>query len=711
MGTGEAEGRRGSARRAEGALAAGPLTPLLLALAGLACASASPPGPPPPAPAEAEAEEAPALPPVEAERLEEEVEERRRLLEPGELPPIPQVDGPLRIRVRYPAPRQRLAVRDSNFLFGTVGTGRARLWIDGEPVPVEPNGAFLAWLPVPASSGRGDTAVYRLRAETATESDTARLPVLLPPRPFVGPPGRVWLDTMALAREAVRWALPDEPLSIAVRGAPGAEAWFEAGGIRHPLHPDPGRSPGDSVQRYRARVPAGRIWADGCAARAEAGEPPCGAVPGRADSLPVALVATDGRDTVRLDRRWPLRLLEPHSLPVARLLDLVDPEHGRPGAIVGRPTPTGTYRWAFAPGSEAEVDGRRGDRLRLRLAPDLHAWVAFEATALLPPGAPAPRGPVGDLRVEPGPEALTLRLPLRAPLPAAVDQPDARTLRLTLFGAFGETDRAAHGPSDPLLASLGWEQRPGGRYRVTLRLAEPVWGWRLAYERGDAAAYEGLRTEDIAAHRGSDPVLRLDVRRPPRIDRRRPLRGRRIAVDPGHPGAGAYGPTGYYEGEANLAVARKLVRLLAEEGARPALLRTDTLPVGLYERTERADAAEAELFVSIHNNALPDGIRPFGREGTSAYYYHAHSAELAAALQRGMLRAMGLRDLGIVWGNLAVLRAPSRPAALTEGAFMMLPAHEAALRTDEFQERYARGVAEGLEAFLRARADWQARED
>ena len=61
---------------------------------------------------------------------------------------------------------------------------------------------------------------------------------------------------------------------------------------------------------------------------------------------------------------------------------------------------------------------------------------------------------------------------------------------------------------------------------------------------------------------------------------------------------------------------------------------------------------------------------------------------------------LGLPDQGVVWGDLAVAREPWMPAVLVEGAFMIIPEHEAALRTVEFQRSYARGILDGLEAFL-----------
>ena len=69
-----------------------------------------------------------------------------------------------------------------------------------------------------------------------------------------------------------------------------------------------------------------------------------------------------------------------------------------------------------------------------------------------------------------------------------------------------------------------------------------------------------------------------------------------------------------------------------------------------------------------------------------------------------MVRRMGLRDLGIFYDNLSDLRHPWMPSVLTEGAFIMMPDQEFALRTPEFQERYARGIADGLENYFRTLA-------
>jgi N-acetylmuramoyl-L-alanine amidase len=339
------------------------------------------------------------------------------------------------------------------------------------------------------------------------------------------------------------------------------------------------------------------------------------------------------------------------------------------------------------------VDGKLDDRLRLRLAPGLGAWVSEEDARPAAPNAAPPRSRIGDLRFQVWADRIELRVPLSAALPLQVEEQDDRTVELTLFGATGHTDRVALGAASRVVGAasrvvqdVSWAQLPGDRYRLTVTLAEPVWGFRTTFE-----PLGGGRAEMV-----------LEIRRRPPIDLSNPLAGRKIVIDPGHPGAGATGPTGYYEGHANLAIALVLERMLADAGADAILVRRDTLPMGLYERTAAAIEAGGELYISIHNNALPDGVRPFGREGTSTYFYHPHSRALAGTVQDGMLRTMRLRDLGVYWGNLAVCRMAWMPSILTEGAFMMMPDHEAALRDPEFQALYARGVFEGIRDFLAA---------
>jgi N-acetylmuramoyl-L-alanine amidase len=195
--------------------------------------------------------------------------------------------------------------------------------------------------------------------------------------------------------------------------------------------------------------------------------------------------------------------------------------------------------------------------------------------------------------------------------------------------------------------------------------------------------------------------LVLEIRRPPAIDPRRPLAGRTIVLDPGHPPLGARGPTGLWEPVATLAVALKAKLLLERAGATVLLTRTDSVPLDLFPRTHFADLHDADVLVSIHANALPDGVNPFTNNGTSVYYFQPRSAALARALDAAIVHELGVRDLGMGRGDYALVRNTWMPSALTEGLFMMIPEQEALLASEAGQWRYARGVARGIEEFLR----------
>src|SRR5256885_6699695 len=70
------------------------------------------------------------------------------------LPPVPEVRGPLQISVMYPKPEQMLTVRDSNFIFGSVGTGDAALRINGVAGPGDPNSSLTGRPPRPPRADR-----------------------------------------------------------------------------------------------------------------------------------------------------------------------------------------------------------------------------------------------------------------------------------------------------------------------------------------------------------------------------------------------------------------------------------------------------------------------------------------------------------------------------------------------------------------------------
>jgi N-acetylmuramoyl-L-alanine amidase len=630
------------------------------------------------------------------------------------LPAVPVVHGTLDLRVVYPPPTALVEVRDSSFLFGSVGTGGAHLTVNGTPVHVWPNGAWLAWVPFPRDS------LMQFQLDARTPTDSARLTYavrrLLPDRGRQSV-GAAWVDSLSLAPRGQVWVSRDEYLSLTASAAEGALVRLRLpDGTLVPLTALPqaeevpaavrvferdttkletalrrdhyvgllrgkavGPDPGPVLPRdpFLSRVLA--IAAEHC---------------GRQSACPVAIPSIQppdsawptvevivGSDTVRA--RWPLQVSLLDTLPVVAQFNDDTAGLGTSDSLtVGRALPGGTYHWFFPTGTRAQVIGRQDADLRIRLSDGSDAWIPVVDARPLQRGLPVPRATVGSVRLTPRADFVTLRVPVTQQVPFELVESD-RSLVLHLYGVVGDVNWVRYGPNDTLIQRVTWQQPAADEVTLTLELARPLWGYAAHWDHGD---------------------LLLDVRRPPAIDEADPLKGRLIAIDPGHPPAGATGPTGLREAVANLAVAERLRALLTSAGAHVLMTRTTDTPLDLWPRVRQAELGGAELLVSIHNNALPDGINPFLNNGTSVYYNQSRSVPLARTVQAELVRRLGLRDLGIGRGDLALVRGTWMPSVLTEGLFMILPDQEAALRDPRGQQLYALAVFDGIRNFLRARA-------
>jgi len=601
--------------------------------------------------------------------------------------PVPRLEGPVGLRVTYPPAGAAIDARDSSFLLGTTGTGDARLWINGTPVPVAANGAWLAWVPLPRDS------LMRFDVVARTATDSQHLVHELT-RTRWQPPGRaLWVDPASFVPRGRNWIRADEPLRLQVRATPGAVARLRLpDGRRLPLVEERGGDEVPSGVRAFDRDPANLLPVGGTsryvttlrnqALGADPG-PPLGngngsAAEAAANSPVLELVL--GTDTLLM--RWPVQVaILDSALRVVSLDDDPARKGDTDGITIGRAAPGATYHWFFVAGTRAVLDRRQENDVRVRLSRDQAAWVPASDVQPLPPGTWPPLARARSITVSAAPDRSIVRVPLGERVPVRVLE-EERTLRLELHATQADIDWTRHAPGDTLVRRIDWSQRAADETEVSVHLSSPLWGYRVGWE-------------------GTD--LLLEVRRPPVVDRGHPLRGRHILVDPGHPPAGATGPTGLREAEANLAVAKELVRLLEHAGARAELTRDADVPLDLGARVQRADRSGADLMVSIHNNALPDGINPFTNNGTSVFYNHVPSLPLAQAVQAALVEEVGLRDLGVARGDLAMVRPTWLPAILTEGYFMIVPEQEAALRTAEGRGRYARGVVEGIRRFLATR--------
>ncbi|MFZ5889822.1 MAG: N-acetylmuramoyl-L-alanine amidase [Myxococcota bacterium] len=219
------------------------------------------------------------------------------------------------------------------------------------------------------------------------------------------------------------------------------------------------------------------------------------------------------------------------------------------------------------------------------------------------------------------------------------------------------------------------------------------------------------------------------------------LRVRRVVLDPGHGGhdPGATGPSGLREKDVALDIAHRAAPLIARElGIATLLTRDGDQFVALDERTARANAFHADLFVSIHCNASEDGtgkgvmtfVLDAGHEEFSARIAarenaasseaavelanavsrvtdptsRAASARFADLLQRSAMASLSQRypeipNGGVKRAGFYVLAGARMPAALFETSFISNPQGEARLGSGDFRQRMADAIVNAVRAY------------
>jgi N-acetylmuramoyl-L-alanine amidase len=206
-----------------------------------------------------------------------------------------------------------------------------------------------------------------------------------------------------------------------------------------------------------------------------------------------------------------------------------------------------------------------------------------------------------------------------------------------------------------------------------------------------------------------------------------------IAIDPGHGGADsgavgvlpagtvtgltprtdADGQTVIYEKDVTLDVSLRLDAFLKGRGFPTLMTRTQDLAGGdlpfttvaadLKARTDAANAANARLFVSIHQNAL--GATTSGTETFHFYYSNPGAKALAVLVNAQVVAALGLPNRGVKTAGFYVLKNTKMPAILVEGAFLSNPTEALMLADANVRQRLAEAVGTGVVQYVEAGYD------
>lgn len=158
--------------------------------------------------------------------------------------------------------------------------------------------------------------------------------------------------------------------------------------------------------------------------------------------------------------------------------------------------------------------------------------------------------------------------------------------------------------------------------------------------------------------------------------------GKTVALDDGH---GMYTPgkrTPYikslgrqiHENEFNRAVVKFLSDLLLAQGFRVLLVAPTDADTPLKARTDAANAHKADIYVSIHYNAVSHDFKYSNASGISVHIYPGHRGKAAGKLAESVGKHLrkGTKQVwrGIKEDNFHVLRETHMPSILTENGFM-----------------------------------------
>ena len=193
-----------------------------------------------------------------------------------------------------------------------------------------------------------------------------------------------------------------------------------------------------------------------------------------------------------------------------------------------------------------------------------------------------------------------------------------------------------------------------------------------------------------------------------------PLSGKVIVLDPGHGGPDGGASSGdVLEKDIALQVSEKLVDYLQEQGALVQMTRTDDIDLAsentrgysrrksedLRKRVELINESEADLFISIHLNAIPSPKW----SGAQTFYYGSYkeNEEVAKYIQDELRKNLGntTRKAKAI-NSVYLLKKVNKPGALVEIGFLSNQTEKQLLLQEEYQHKIAASIYQGTLRFF-----------
>ena len=191
-----------------------------------------------------------------------------------------------------------------------------------------------------------------------------------------------------------------------------------------------------------------------------------------------------------------------------------------------------------------------------------------------------------------------------------------------------------------------------------------------------------------------------------------PVSGKTVVIDAGHgkPDEGAQSSRGTTEAETNLKIALKLQNLLEQSGSSVILTRSDENAIydldaktlkqkkisDIHNRVKIGNESSADIFVSIHLNKIPqsqyDGWQTFYKSGNE------QGKKLSESIQVSLNESIEKENKRVAKtiDNVYIVKHVEIPTTIVECGFLSNPEEEKKLLEDDYQNRLAWGIYNGI---------------
>jgi N-acetylmuramoyl-L-alanine amidase len=594
-----------------------------------------------------------------------------------------QDTGKISIKMSYPDTTQVIELNGRPFYFmGIVSPSNARVTVNGNVASVDKDGAFLVYAPIVLlnekdkpgfakgkieiniSSGKdfkNIVRLYRVKLPPATSrQDSLTVDMEWPSTPS---------DTL-LVQEG-------ESINVQLKATPGCKASFTVDGIA-------GEFPMEESNFVNSYYWGEAVFGGGLESK---GDTIGGIYSGH-------FIADGGLNKAKIT----VTLLHPKLgkirwspastvSSISKYMHPIVEVKSDPNLVTGRFGPAAGYKLFLQEGTRLEVTGKEGRWIKAKLSGNESAYVPENSVTYVQ-GGKTPLSSIQIIRTKDFDRFVNVEFGFNERVPFSVTEySDPQKLELTFYNVRSEIDWVFYDTKSDFIKEIKHSQPADGVLKVEIFLKEKtLWGYKPEYD-------------------GS--ILKFRINKPARKNgapdfRNNQLKGRVISIDPGHtPEFGAVGPRGTKEKDVNYEISLKLKELLEKKGAVVYMTHAKGESLPLTQRKTKVNSFDPEISISMHNNAVPQGVDPLVHNGSSVYYYYPQALPLAQLIHRNILKNLKLKNFGLYWDNLYMSRIPESISLLMEPAFMIVPEQERLLKTDEFQYKIAESVLDALDSFYK----------